>query len=68
MQTREISVPDISCGHCKASIEQAVGPVAGVQSVNAVVDRKMVVLEYDGEEATFKRVVDAIEAQGFTVA
>lgn len=68
MQTREISVPDISCGHCKASIEQAVGPVEGVQSVNAVVDRKMVVLEYDGEEATFKRVVDAIEAQGFTVA
>ena len=28
-----LSIPDMSCGHCKASVEAALTPLAGVKSV-----------------------------------
>ena len=28
-----LSVPDMSCGHCKASVEAALAPLPGVQAV-----------------------------------
>ncbi|MEE9582486.1 MAG: cation transporter, partial [Acidimicrobiia bacterium] len=38
MSTRTLSVPDISCGHCKSSIEGAVGPLDGVELVEVAID------------------------------
>jgi len=28
-----LSIPDMSCGHCKASVESALAPLAGVKSI-----------------------------------
>ncbi len=28
-----LSIPDMSCGHCKASVESALTPLAGVKSI-----------------------------------
>ena len=33
MQPTELSVPDMSCGHCKAAVETALGAVPGVGTV-----------------------------------
>ena len=41
MTTRTLSVPDISCGHCKSSIEGAVGPLDGVELVEVAIQHAL---------------------------
>lgn len=68
MTTRTLSVPDISCGHCKTSIEGAVGPLEGVEFVEVGIDDRTVDVDYDGADDTFAAIVAAIEEQGYEVA
>ncbi len=68
MTSRTLSVPDISCQHCKSSIEGAVGPLNGVDSVEVAVDERTVAIDYDGTDDTFEGIVAAIEEQGYEVA
>jgi len=68
MTTLTLSVPDISCNHCKMSIEGAVSPLAGVDEVVVHVDEKTVDLDYDGAEETLQKIIAAIEEQGYEVA
>ena len=63
-----LSVPDISCGHCKASIEGAVAPLDGVEAATVAIDDRNVAIEYDGSEATMEAIVTAIDEQGYEVA
>lgn len=63
-----LSVPDISCGHCKTSIEGAVNPLEGVESAVVAIDDRNVAIEYDGSEATMEAIVNAIDEQGYEVA
>ena len=67
MTTRTLSVPEISCGHCKSSIEGAVAPLDGVDKVEVHIDERTVDLDYDGTNATFNALVAAIEEQGYGV-
>ncbi|HHC08213.1 MAG TPA: copper chaperone [Actinobacteria bacterium] len=66
--TITLSVPDISCGHCKASIEGAVAPLDGVERVEVDVASKTVTVDCDGSDAAMEAIVAAIEEQGYTVA
>ena len=63
-----LSVPDISCGHCKSSIEGAVGPLEGVDSAVVAIDDRNVEITYDGSDATMETIVAAIDDQGYEVA
>ena len=47
MDTAELSVPDISCAHCKATIEKGLGGTPGVGQVEVDVDTKAVRVTYD---------------------
>lgn len=67
MTTRTLSVPEISCGHCKSSIEGAVAPLDGVDKVEVHIEERTVDLDYDGTDATFNAIVAAIEDQGYEV-
>ena len=67
MTTRTLSVPEISCGHCKSSIEGAVAPLDGVDKVEVHIEERTVDLDYDGTDATFNAIVAAIEEQGYEV-
>jgi copper chaperone CopZ len=42
------TVTGMSCGHCKAAVEEEVGQVAGVQFVSADLDTKLVVVRGEG--------------------
>lgn len=64
----ELSVPEIHCDHCKASIESAVGEVPGVGKVDVAVGERSVSVNYDGEDGTYTGIVEAIEDQGYRVA
>ena len=57
------SVPEISCGHCKATIESAVQGLGDVKTVTVDVDAKTVTVDGGDHEA----IVTAIEDVGFDV-
>jgi copper ion binding protein len=61
-----LSVPEIHCGHCKSSIEGAVGALAGVAAAEVDVDARTVAVAFDAP-ATLQRIVAAIEDQGYDV-
>lgn len=63
-----LNVPDISCGHCKASIEEAVGGLAGVESVNVEIEPRAVHLAYDPASVDLAAITAAIEGAGYEVA
>ncbi len=57
------SVPEISCGHCKSTIEAAVQGLGGVNSVDVDVESKTVTVEGGDGVA----IVTAIEDAGYDV-
>ena len=63
-----LSVPDISCGHCKSSIEGAVATVAGVSEVEVHIDERTVDVAFDDGTVALAAIVEVIEAQGYAVA
>lgn len=62
-----LNVPEISCDHCKHSIEEAVGALSGVESVNVEIEPKTVDLTYDESVVDLDQVKSAIEAVGYEV-
>ena len=68
MTTTTLTVPDISCSHCKDSIEGAVGELAGVDDVNVAIEPKTVTVAYDEATASLEEITAAIEAAGYDVA
>ncbi len=65
MATRTYEVPDISCGHCKESIESELAGLEGVDSVEVDIEGKTVdVTGSAGDEA----VRAALDAIGYDVA
>ena len=47
MTTFTVKAPAISCGHCVHTIQTEVGELAGVKSVQAVQDTKLVTFSFD---------------------
>jgi copper chaperone CopZ len=53
------TVAGMSCGHCKTAVEAEVGQVAGVASVDANVDTKLVVVRGEGlDDAALRAAID----------
>lgn len=59
------TVPGMTCGHCKMSVEGEVGKVAGVASVAVDLDSKLVTVH--GEALDRDAIVAAIDEAGFEV-
>jgi copper chaperone len=60
------TVSGMSCGHCKAAVEEEVGRVPGVESVDADLESKLVVVRGDGLEDEALR--GAIDEAGYEAA
>lgn len=67
MTTKTLSVPDISCGHCKESIEGAVNELSGVSAVEVSIEDKTVEVSFN-DDLELERIVGAINEQGYDVA
>lgn len=67
MTTKTLSVPDISCGHCKDSIEGAVNELTGVDTVEVSIEDKTVAVSFS-DDLGLEKIVGAIEEQGYEVA
>jgi copper chaperone len=60
------TVAGMSCGHCKAAVEEEIGRVPGVAAVNADLDTKLVVVRGEGLEDEALRA--AIDEAGYDAA
>ena len=67
MKQITLLVPDISCGHCKSSIEGAVASLDGVARAEVSVSKRTVDVEYDPAQLDLAAIVSAIDDQGFEV-
>ena len=67
---REITLtaPDISCGHCVATVQKAVGGLEGVQFVQADEATKRVVVRFDPERVSQGAIEAAMDEEGYPVA
>jgi len=62
-----LSVPDISCDHCKQSIEGALKVVEGVSAVEVHVPEKTVDVNFDESKVQQSTLTKTIEDQGYTI-
>ena len=67
MKQITLLVPDISCGHCKSSIEGAVASMDGVARAEVSISKRTVDIEYDPALVDLTAIVSAIDDQGFEV-
>jgi copper chaperone len=67
MTARTLSVPGISCDHCKMSIEQAVGELPGVDAVEVDISARTVDLSFDEAAVGLDHIIDVIEEVGYEV-
>lgn len=63
-----LDVPDISCGHCKASIESALGKAAGISGVQVDIATKRVFLDYDPAKISLENVSTILDDEGYAIA
>ncbi len=68
MTTQTLSVPDISCGHCKMSIEGALNELAGVTVAEVHIEPRTVDVTWDDAAVELDAIIGAIEGQGYEVA
>ena len=65
MATINYTLPAVSCGHCKMSVEREVGEMEGVSSVLVTVDTKQATIEYD-EPATLVQIEALLTGIGYS--
>lgn len=61
MTTKTVKVPNISCGHCVATIEREVGEVAGVDSVKAEEANRKVTISWDPDATDWVVIEDLMK-------
>ena len=59
MSTITLTVPGMTCGHCKAAVTGEVTKVAGVTAVDVDLDTKLVTIQgVDLDEAALRAAID----------
>jgi len=64
MISKTYLIPNISCGHCTATIERELAPLDGVEKVNAQVETKQVTVEVN-DENILREVENTLNEIGF---
>ena len=68
MATSILNVPDISCGHCQATIQGALGAIPGIVSVNVDIQTKKVTVQYDAAVVGLDRMKEVLAEEDYPVA
>jgi len=69
--TRErivVTTPDMSCGHCVATIEREVAELDGVDDVDADLATKQVTIAFDPSVLTVAQLEARLDDAGYPVA
>ena len=65
METK-FTVPEISCGHCKETIESIINSLDNVETVNVDIDQKSVEVK-SSSDLDLSLVSNMLDEQGYTV-
>ena len=65
METK-FTVPEISCGHCKETIESTINNLENVETVNVDIDQKSVEVT-SSSDPDLSLVTNMLDEQGYTV-
>ena len=65
METK-FTVPEISCGHCKETIESTINRLENVETVNVDIDQKSVEVK-SSSDLDLSLVSNMLDEQGYTV-
>ena len=65
METK-FTVPEISCGHCKETIESTISSLENVEAVNVDIDQKSVEVK-SSSDLDLSLVSNMLDEQGYTV-
>ena len=68
MEHVTVTAPDISCGHCVATVKEAVGTLQGVASVEADADTKRIEIDFDPGRVSLAQIESALDEAGYPVA
>jgi copper chaperone CopZ len=68
VETITLTAPDISCAHCKSTIEREVGEMTGVASCLVHVDSKQVSVTFDPTQTTSRHIIERLDDEGYPVA
>lgn len=60
MESKTVTVPNISCGHCVHTVESELNEIDGVKNVKAVQDTKQVTVEWDAP-ASWEQIRDTLQ-------
>ncbi|MEN1969639.1 copper chaperone CopZ [Lentibacillus sp. N15] len=67
MQKLTLDVKGMTCGHCKSSVEGALGGLDGVTNVEVDLTTGKVDVMYDDAKVTVADIQEAVEDQGYDV-
>jgi copper chaperone len=62
-----VTAPDISCGHCVATVKEAVGALPGVARVEADADTKRIEIDFDPGQVSLTQIEAALDEVGYPV-
>lgn len=62
-----LTAPDISCGHCVATVTKAVGGLVGVSTVAADEQTKQVRVEFDPARVSLAQIEATLDEEGYPV-
>lgn len=62
-----VTAPDISCGHCVATVQEVVGDLVGVNAVTANADTKRVEVTFDPSRVSVTEIETAMDDAGYPV-
>ena len=68
MEHVTVTAPDISCGHCVATVKDAVGTLPGVSGVEADADTKRIEIEFNPGRVSIAQIEAALDEAGYPVA
>ncbi|MGH2533433.1 MAG: heavy-metal-associated domain-containing protein [Thermomicrobiales bacterium] len=63
-----LTAPDISCGHCVATVQNEVGALPGVESVQASAETKQILIAFDANQVSLGRIKETLDEAGYPVA
>ena len=62
-----LSVPDVSCAHCVAAVDEALSPIAGVSTVMTDLGSKQVSVSFDPASVSVDQLAAALDEAGYPV-
>ena len=66
-KTTVLKVPDMTCGHCELSVQEALDDLDGVERAKADHATGDVEVDYDEDKVSVEQMGEAIEEVGYTL-